>query len=269
MHSIASEIRKLYRPIQPTVSHVSEAVSYAEYLPDSGLQELIYCYWELKTTSILQQPFVYNVVADGCIDLFFDLDNPDESLIMGFSGQSSVFELGKSFHYAGIRFFPAMFTRLFRADASELTGRCENLEDVLPKIFSKVRSHLGSKKIKEQLPLVFDRLMLDLCARAILHDDPRLYRALLIMLKNADAVKVQKDLDTGISPRQLRRLFDYHIGDSPKALAKIIRFQKLLGAMDAKTHDLPFFEAGYYDQAHFTKEFKLLYGVTPGALPGK
>jgi hypothetical protein len=52
-----TNIRSLYKPIQPTVKHAGENVTYAEFLPDSKLQDFIYCYWQLKTTKALVEPF--------------------------------------------------------------------------------------------------------------------------------------------------------------------------------------------------------------------
>jgi transcriptional regulator GlxA family with amidase domain len=85
-------------------------------------------------------------------------------------------------------------------------------------------------------------------------------------------VTVEKELDTGLSARQLRRLFDFYIGDTAKTFAKVVRFQNILNAKPS-TQSLRqnklFFDAGYYDQAHFIKEFKNFYGVTPSKAFGR
>lgn len=78
------DIRGLYVPVQPTVKQSAERVTYQEFLPDAALQGIIYCYWQLRTSLPLDEPFVYRVVADGCIDIFFELNNPGESFVMGF-----------------------------------------------------------------------------------------------------------------------------------------------------------------------------------------
>ncbi|RYG16875.1 MAG: hypothetical protein EOO07_12310 [Chitinophagaceae bacterium] len=78
-------IRNLFTPLQPTVRRSSDAVLYQEWLPCLALQTSIYCYWELKTTAQLSEDFNYKVVADGCIDIFFELNRPEESSVMGFA----------------------------------------------------------------------------------------------------------------------------------------------------------------------------------------
>ena len=80
-------------------------------------------------------------------------------------------------------------------------------------------------------------------------------------------MKIESDLkNIGISPRQLRRLFDFYIGSSPKTFSQVIRFQNILNAKpsaESLRKNKLFFDAGYYDQAHFIKEFKTMYGQTP------
>src|SRR5699024_7494267 len=97
-------------------------------------------------------------------------------------------------------------------------------------------------------------------------DDNRLYGALEIILQNFGSIAIEKDLNTGISPRQLRRLFEFYIGDTAKTFSKVVRFQNIL--QTKLTHqslrkNKLFFDSGYYDQSHFIKEFKNFYGVTP------
>ena len=73
-------------------------------------------------------------------------------------------------------------------------------------------------------------------------------------------------MDTGISQRQLRRMFDFYIGDSPKTFAKVVRFQNILmskpSVQSLKSNKL-FYDIGFFDQAHFIKDFKYMYGLTP------
>jgi AraC-like DNA-binding protein len=85
-------------------------------------------------------------------------------------------------------------------------------------------------------------------------------------------VNIQADLDIGLSPRQLRRYFEYYIGDTAKTFSQVVRFQHILNATPS-TQSLKqnkiFFDLGYYDQAHFIKEFKKFYGVPPAKALGR
>lgn len=70
----------------------------------------------------------------------------------------------------------------------------------------------------------------------------------------------------GCSPRHLRRLFGDYLGISPQAFLRIFRFYQALRLL--KTGDFEnlatlALESGYYDQAHFTHDFKLYAGEAP------
>jgi hypothetical protein len=266
-------IRGLYLPVQPTVKQSGERVTYHEFLPDTALQGIIYCYWQLRTSAPLDEPFLYRVVADGCIDIFFELNNPAENFVMGFCKKYTEFPLENSFDYVGVRFLPTMFPQLFKINAAELSNRFENLKVVVPGtaqfIAARFEAGLPAAEIKRR----FDDYFLHFAAKTDFNHDARFYEALSIILQNSGVLNVEKDLDTGLSPRQLRRLFKYYIGDSAKTFSQVVRFQNILRAKPSQQslrENKLFYDNGYYDQAHFIKEFKNLYGVTPGkAFPGK
>jgi AraC-like DNA-binding protein len=263
---LLADIRQLYNPIQPTVKQSAENVTYSEFLPDLKLQPFIYCYWELKTSKTLKSPFTYKVVADGCIDIFFELNNSKENFVMGFCKKYTEFPLDNSFHYIGVRFLPTMFPQIFNIDASELSNRFENLIMVIPETASFIANNFDPGQNISQIKTLFDDYFLELIANIKFNNDNRLYESINIILENFGVLNVETDLKTGISPRQLRRLFQFYIGDTAKTFSKVVRFQNILRAKPS-TQSLRenklFFDVGYYDQAHFIKEFKNFYGVTP------
>ena len=72
--------------------------------------------------------------------------------------------------------------------------------------------------------------------------------------------------DIGISPRQLRRIFNFYIGTTAKTFSNVVRFQHILNTSPSKQSlkdSKPYFDVGFFDQAHFIKTFKTFYGVTP------
>jgi len=74
-----------------------------------------------------------------------------------------------------------------------------------------------------------------------------------------------------LSERQLRRRVEAAVGYSPRTLARILRFQRFLGAARspaASGRDLARLaaETGYADQAHLTRDSRRLTGLPPAAL---
>jgi len=265
-HDLIPDFRQLYRPIQPTVSAAGENISYQEFLPDVNLQKYIYCYWQLKTNRVLDSQFNYKVVADGCIDIFFELNDPSQNFVMGFCKKYTEFPLDNSFNYIGIRFLPTIFPQIFKINASELSNRFENLMVVAPETSNFISSHLNSTFVPERAKLLFDDYFLHLISKTEFDWDGRLYNAIFLILKNYGVLNIENDIDTGVSQRQLRRLFKQYIGDTPKSFSKVVQFQNILRSKPSnqslKENKL-FYDVGYYDQSHFIKDFKNFYGVTP------
>ncbi len=263
--TINSNIKALYTPVQPTIQPTSGCVSYREFPPDIRLSAYIYCYWQLKTDCKLPAEFKYQVVADGCMDIYFELDNPSEAYISGFSAHCTEFQLGKTFHYIGIRFYPAMFPLLFQMDASELSHRSELLQLVLPEKANYFKMHFNSDQDTETIKQKLDHYYLNQINRTVLQPDFRFFSATDKIFKNSGNLNVETDLNTGISPRQLRRLSKYYLGDSVKTFCKVVRFQNALQQHSNPNgrNEYSFLDYGYYDQAHFIKEFKSMYGLTP------
>ncbi len=259
-------IKNQFTPIQPTIDNAEGQVSYRELLPVETLRTHIYFYWQLKTHQPLSETFLYRVVADGCFDVFWEATEPGKSFIMGFSNSCTEFPLESSFNYLGIRFLPTIFPLLYNINAAELTNKFELLDVVTPVLAKNITGLAEGITELTSLRARLDRYFLKVISNSQFKLDSRLYNAIDIILSNQGTLNVGKDIDAGISPRQLRRLFKYFIGDSPKGFSKVVRFQNLLKAKPSKESlrkNKLFFDLGYYDQAHFVKEFKHLYGLPP------
>ena len=76
--------------------------------------------------------------------------------------------------------------------------------------------------------------------------------------------------ETGWSRRRVTERFHAQLGLAPKAYARILRFRRALGLLEAvgpgRTLADVAMDCGYYDQSHLTRDFIALAGCTPGAL---
>src|SRR5688572_4294786 len=165
-------IRPHFQPIQPTVKQWTNGVSYVEFMPAAKLQPYIYCYWELKTAERLAQHYNYRVVADGCIDIFFDMNKPQESFVMGFCKKFREFTLEPEFHYAGIRFFPTLFTQIYKINAATLSDRDHPLNPI-----SLITANYIAKNFpnKEAINTLLDQHFTEIIKPATFDADKRMY----------------------------------------------------------------------------------------------
>ena len=68
----------------------------------------------------------------------------------------------------------------------------------------------------------------------------------------------------GVSTKRLIALFRTEVGLSPKAYARIRRFQAALRLLSAgRPGARVAADVGYFDQAHFVREFRSFTGITP------
>jgi len=73
---------------------------------------------------------------------------------------------------------------------------------------------------------------------------------------------------TGIEVRALQRLFREYVGVSPKWTINRYRLHEALeriAAGEAVDWSALALDLGYFDQAHFIRDFRRLVGVSPGA----
>lgn len=267
-------IHQLYHPSQPSINYEArDFVSYKEIAPDSLLRPYIYCYWQLATQEKLVDNFVYRVVSDGCIDILFETNRLDNSFITGFSSSYLSYELGQQFNYFGVRFLPAGFPQFFGIPASELTNQFLELHHFLPALSDLIAQNLTSGHDLNQISSFFNGYFLSELKKLQMDigGDKRVLAAMSEILESRGSVAINQ-LDVGLSERQMRRLFQFYFGESPKVFSKVVRFQNILRAKpstESLRKNKIFYDVGYYDQAHFIKEFKHLYGVTPSTAFGR
>ncbi|MFD2033564.1 DUF6597 domain-containing transcriptional factor [Belliella marina] len=259
-------IKGYYRPIQPTVKVDNGDIVYREVRPGKDVENLIYCYWQLTAVKPLEKPFIYRVVSDGCIDIFFNHHQLDENYIMGFCRKYTEFQIGKEFNYVGIRFLPAAFPLLFGLDAKRLSNQSQELKAVLPKFSKWIETNLSTDDSLDNVTFQIDNMLAEIIQNKDFEIDGRFFNSLKLIFQNKGLLDTEKDLMMGLSPRQLRRVFDFYIGTTPKAFSNVVRFQYILNAKPStqslKENKL-YLDVGFFDQAHFIKNFKTFYGVTP------
>jgi AraC-like DNA-binding protein len=152
---------------------------------------------------------------------------------------------------------------------SDLTDTVVEADLVFGRRFSELREQLlATKSIGRMFQLLEDFLLrqagdslrADSAARCVE------YAVSSIIHKPTLRRLQQLSEEIGYSQKHFIALFKQQVGISPKQYLKIMRFQKVIRAVEQNESiswsDIAL-ESGYYDQAHFIHDFKRFSGFTP------
>lgn len=153
------------------------------------------------------------------------------------------------------------------APASELAGRIVALEDLWGDAATRrLRARLADAHDTIEAAAILNSAIAERLAADGGSAHIRLALAAADKLAGTHVNIVADEL--GVSERHLRRVFHEVVGVSPKAYAKLARFQRALTSARAHANanwTTIAAEAGYYDQAHLIAEFRAIADVTPTA----
>lgn len=178
--------------------------------------------------------------------------------------------VGSTGSYACVQVnFTILGARLFLgAPLRELTNRVVALDDVIDLSGRRLVEELGNA---DGWAARFDRLDEEIMKRIGAAQLPSsLTWAMQKMVRRHGQLSIG-DLasDVGWSHRHFVKQFSEQIGLTPKVLARVLRFgqasQRLADVGGGHLADIAA-DCGYYDQAHFTRDFRAFAGVTPTEL---
>ena len=99
----------MYDPVKDGVPRTSDPVIYTETRPPSSLAELVHCFWEMRTETDLADDFTLHAMPDACVNLMFNQLDTRIAGVTQLQTTHTTLNLGRSFHYAGIQFFPGVW----------------------------------------------------------------------------------------------------------------------------------------------------------------
>lgn len=160
-----------------------------------------------------------------------------------------------------IHFRPGGALPFFGIPLADLENSCVNLTDLWGADAALLREQLiGTPDWPRRIAIVEDFLLDRL--RPISHTlTPVLHTA-----EHQPSLRVSEAAElTGLSPKRLITTFRNEIGLTPKAYLRVRRLQAALRLLDAGGRDGADVAAtlGYFDQAHFVREFRGFTSVTP------
>ncbi|QMW00769.1 helix-turn-helix domain-containing protein [Spirosoma foliorum] len=153
---------------------------------------------------------------------------------------------------------------LFKESLHELFGTSATLDELIPhRIVSEVEERLAEAKTNSQRVAIVEQFLLSRLQET--STDLLVQRAIQrIQLANG-TVRINELLaDLPISQDPFEKRFRRVVGTSPKQFSKIVRLRSVINQYSS-TQSLTEMahQAGYFDQAHFIKDFRSFTGKVP------
>jgi AraC-like DNA-binding protein len=257
---------------------------YQEYTPNDSLTPFVKSYWTISAGGRFQGIANHGVVPGGHTDIVFNLGQQilhqetgkifvqsRSGFLVGPIDSFRLFRANGQFEFLGIRFHPgkvpvssAVPLNHARnravplstlASSSESIRRIQNVNDLLGRIST----------IRERIDCVEEFLM-TVCS-TWKEPDPVVSCAIQLIEQSRGRIPIAVLASSlEITERQLERKFAQHVGLSPKAFCRVIRFARaksLISKMPGFADVHVAYACGYSDQTHLIREFKLFTGQTP------
>lgn len=221
----------------------------------------------------------HRIVPTGCVELMFqygdgllkmknnEISAQPNSIITGqLTDFYDVIQTGKT-AFLSILFKPHAAKIFFDLPINELANQNIDINLILKSENKHVSEQLAlTRSHQEKIKIIEDFLLRNLSEEK-LYNFNRLSKSIDLINSKFGDVRVSQLSDiTCLSDKQFCRIFNDYVGLQPKNFIKIVRLQASFYYMQKfqpkSTTELAYL-CGYYDQAHFIKDFKNLTGYTP------
>lgn len=233
------------------------------------LKPFIEHYWSIRYDLDKETSYKQTVLSYPNIHLAFEQDTEGRrALLYGVPKTPFVRELRGSGRVLGIKFRAGGFYPFWGQDISLLYGATISASEIFgPSAHSWLDDILDADDdaaMARQADILLENRLPDRDAQAEL-------AAHIVeeIMNNSSIIKVEElSMHSGLSIRQLQRLFRKYVGVTPKWVIKRFRLQEAAERLEREDEriwpDLAV-ELGYFDQAHFIKDFKAVIGQSPAA----
>jgi len=253
---------KIFCPPPPLARYVESLTWYAGYMPDYTHERIL---------------------PQGVVELIFDLTEPpkfiydNDSLavrqtcqrawVAGLRHEFITISAVPGSSMLVVRFREGMAYPALRLPIGLLKNAVLDADLALGPDLAQLREQL----VNTATPEAQFAATLDFLRHRIGHSPTEVHPAVAFCMEKINRDPALYSVDelvrkTGWSHKHLLTLFDRFVGATPKEFVRIARFQKAvldIGNQQQVQWPSVVHDCGYYDQAHFIKDFKRFSGLTP------
>ena len=234
----------------------------SRHLPAEDLTCFVENHWIVDWDLRGQKPYVAETLPHPSVCLVFERG---ESRIIGVVTGKFTRRLEGPGRVFGIKFKPGAFYPFVQSPVSEYTDRVIDMADVFGAETKTLREAILSST--EQVE------MIEHAESFLRRRFPEPDGTVALINRIVDRIIADRDITRvdhvvshfNLSKRTLQRIFHAYVGVSPKWVIRRYRLHEATEKMAAEVLDWPrlALDLGYFDQAHFIKDFKAIVGQSP------
>ncbi|MEZ2337884.1 helix-turn-helix domain-containing protein [Mucilaginibacter sp. RCC_168] len=246
------------------------------FFPSDILKPFVKNYWTCRHDADVMEV----MYPSGCIELCIDISSNDtirhrgnnsmkvpDLEVLGHWTIPTMAALKKGNTCIITRFQPYASSLFFPNPASDFTNESIDLCNIFYKESDDFYNRLMEQRSIEHKVAVLETFLIQrLINNKKNNRQLKLVEHLCSYVSNTDSFDIQNlSAYYGFSERYIQKLFMDWIGITPQKFFSVHRFNRSLELLRSSQASLTSiaFECGYYDQAHFIKEFKSYTGLTP------
>lgn len=249
-------------------------MNFKIYYPTEKLSTFINYYWVLEPSSGNEELKPERVIPAGYLQMFFHYRTPfvidnNEVPESYFCGQLTKYKdvvLRKNTGMIAVVFHPNSAKAFIHLNINELTNKSVDLKDVYAKgEIINLNYEIKKTNDLESKVRVVESFLLSKFFVANKYQYALIQQSVnLINQKHGTCSIKQIAEKIHVGHRHFERLFKSYVGITPKLYSNIIRFSKAHNDIEQGKKILDvLYECGYFDQAHFIKDYKRFTGITP------
>jgi len=264
--------------MQSDRQNLAGALAYAGFRqiqPSARLEPYVQCYWQIRSNLASSCPSIELLHPDGGLGMILNFGHPliyeeKEICVSGFMDgiHTRTRRLTMAGHVdaIGIRFKPGGAALFFSVPIAEIGNLNLDLNELALEQFLELCQEYNEANPDGNILNFVDGALQKLLTEP--RSSELLVQAVMNRIESTGGVAPISNVieDIGRSCRQVERLFKGYVGMTPKQYARIVRVknarQRLKNRSTQSCTEIGLL-SGFYDQAHFIREFQSIIGLSP------
>jgi AraC-like DNA-binding protein len=260
MSPVADKVRGVLRPVAEGGKFLHERIA-----PSGALRGVVQHFWSVRWDLRGAQPFVPETLPHPNVHMVFEEDG---ARIAGVHTGRFTTQLEDTGWVFGVKFRPGAFRSYLGRSVTSLRDRSVPIDEVFGTKGAALARQVSDLGADAEKAAAVERFLNVRMAPP----DASVEQVSSIVdeiAKNRDIVSVEQIVaQWSVGKRALQQLFSSYVGVGPKWVINRYRLheavERLQEGADINFTELAV-ELGYFDQAHFIRDFRKLVGCTPAA----